>query len=158
MSGDELSGKVVMGNTFDYAAIHGKAILAAGHSFTSTSETAFIKQHANAHIVLNAYPLLDIIYGVQKQFDARTSTLVDDYIKVLRKLWRGNASLPMKRRLIAEKAELEEFFHSGWYEMLTDIDPDKLIYQCRIRAKEKEMAAIERANKKKIKELLREAE
>jgi hypothetical protein len=82
----------------------------------------------------------------------------DDYIKVLRKLWRGNASITVKRRLIAEKAELEEFFHSGWYGMLTDIDPDKLIYQCRIRAKEKEMAAIERANKKKIKELLSEAE
>ena len=96
-------------------------------------------------------PWLDLAAAIVK-------TAVDDYIKVLRKLWRGNASLPIKRRLIAEKAELEGFFHSGWYDTLTDIDPDKLIYQCRIRAKEKEMAAIERANKKKIKELLREAE
>lgn len=82
VSGDELAGKIVMGNTFDYAAIHGKAILAAGHSFTSTSETAFVKQHSNAHIVLNAYPLLDIIYGVQKKFNAHTSSLVDDYINL----------------------------------------------------------------------------
>ena len=57
-----------------------------------------------------------------------------------------------------EKAELEDFFHSAWYEILTDIDPDRLIYQCRITAREKEKAAIERANRKKIKELLREAE
>ena len=82
----------------------------------------------------------------------------DDYVKVLRKLWRKGADIKSKRRLIVEKTELEGFFHSGWYEMLTDIDPDRLMYQCRITAKEKEKAAIERANRKKIKELLREAE
>ena len=57
-----------------------------------------------------------------------------------------------------EKAELEDFFHSGWYETLTDIDPDRLIYQCRITAREKEKAAIERANRKRVKELLEAAE
>ena len=79
-SGDELAGHIVMGNTFDYAAIHGRAILAAGHSFTSTSESAFLKQYPGATTLLNAYPLLDIIYGVQRVFNPTTSQLVNDYI------------------------------------------------------------------------------
>ena len=83
---------------------------------------------------------------------------VDDYIAVLRKLWRKTTDIKKKRKLIVQKAELEAFFHSEWYEALTDIDPDKLIFQCRLRAKEKEEAAIARANRKKIKELLKEAE
>jgi hypothetical protein len=79
-SGEELAGKIIMGNTFDYAAIHGKAILSAGHSFTSTSETALLKQYSNANSLLTTYPLLDVIYGVQKEFNNTTSTLVNDYI------------------------------------------------------------------------------
>ena len=35
------AGEVVAGNSFDYAAIHGKAILAAGHSFYSCSNERF---------------------------------------------------------------------------------------------------------------------
>lgn len=79
-SGEELAGKIIMGNTFDYAAIHGKAILLAGHSFTSTSETALLKHYSNAGNLISSYPLLDIIYGVQKVFNNMTSTLVNDYI------------------------------------------------------------------------------
>ena len=106
----------------------------------------------SSHGAYSAYsPWLDLAAAIVK-------AAADDYIKVLRRLWRGNASIPVKRKLIAEKAEIEDFFRSGWYDTLTDIDPDKLMYQCRIRAKEKEKAAIERANRKKIKELLKEAE
>lgn len=63
---------------------------------------------------------------------------VDDYVKTLRNLWSRNLNISRKRKLIIEKTELEEFFHSSWYEMLTDIDPDFLVYQCKILAKEKE--------------------
>ena len=109
-------------------------------------------------------PWLDLAAAIVK-------AAADDYVGVLRKLWRkstGPEDIRKKRILIVEKAELENFFHSAWYEILTDIpvsrlevtdiDPDRLIYQCRITAREKEKAAIERANRKKIKELLREAE
>lgn len=82
----------------------------------------------------------------------------DDYVRVLQKLWKKAQSIQIKRKLIIEKSELERFFHSKWYEALTDIDPDRLIHQCRILAKEREMAAISNANKKKIKQLLREEE
>lgn len=64
-------------------------------------------------------------------------------------------TLKKKMALMADKAELEDFFHSSWYEMLTDIDPERLMYQCRITAKQKEKAAIERANRKKVKALMK---
>jgi len=96
-------------------------------------------------------PWLDLAAAIVK-------TAADDYVKVLRKLWKRTTDIRKKRKLIVEKTELEEFFRSGWFGMLTGIDPDKLMYQCRITAKEKEKAAIERANRKKIKELLQEAE
>ena len=99
-------------------------------------------------------PWLDLAAAIVK-------TAADDYVKVLRKLWRKSArpeDIRKKRYLIAEKAELEDFFHSAWYETLTDIDPDKLIYQCRLTARAKEQAAIEHANRKKIRKLLKEAE
>ena len=35
------AGEVVAGNTFDYASVHGKAILAAGHAFCSCSNERF---------------------------------------------------------------------------------------------------------------------
>ena len=79
-SGEDLTGKIVMGNTFDYAAIHGKAILSAGHSFTSTSERALLSHYLKADDILHQFPLLDIIYGVQKDFNPATSRLIDDYI------------------------------------------------------------------------------
>jgi hypothetical protein len=79
-SGEELSGTLVMGNTFDYAAIHGKALLNAGHSFTSTSERALLTHYLKAADILRQFPLLDVIYGVQKEFNPATSRLVDDYI------------------------------------------------------------------------------
>ncbi|MBQ0022172.1 MAG: xanthan lyase [Prevotellaceae bacterium] len=75
-SGREWEGKVVMGNTFDYTAMHGKGImLSGGHSFTSCSEQALLEGAVN----LSDYPILDMIYGVQKQFNSRTNTLVEQY-------------------------------------------------------------------------------
>ena len=37
----DLAGEIVAGNTFDYAAVHGKAILEAGHAFYSCSNEKF---------------------------------------------------------------------------------------------------------------------
>ena len=81
---------------------------------------------------------------------------VKDYVKVIRKLWDKKVTVIQKRNLMLEKADLEGFFNSGWYEWLTDINPDKLMAQCRVIAKEKEKQAIEKRNKAAIKKLLEE--
>ena len=81
---------------------------------------------------------------------------VKDYVKVIRKLWDKKLTVVQKRNLMLQKADLEGFFNSGWYEWLTDINPDKLMAQCRVIAKEKEKQAIEKRNKAAIKKLLEE--
>ncbi len=93
MSGNELEGQIVMGNTFDYTAIHGRAIMLSGtHSFTSCSEGALL----NGKLQLSDYPIADVIYGVQKQFNSRTNSMVEQYFnqggKVL--LSAANAGCP----------------------------------------------------------------
>ena len=82
---------------------------------------------------------------------------VKDYIKAIRRLWDPKVSKPKKQETILEKLELEEFFHSGWYEFLCDIDPDKVIYNCRLRAEEQEKEAIRKQNKKKMNQLMKES-
>ena len=81
---------------------------------------------------------------------------VKDYKKTLQAIWRNPKSETERRKLFEQKAELEKFFYSGDYQMYCDIDPDKLIKNCRITAIEDEKKAIYRRNKRKIKELLKE--
>ena len=54
---------VIKGNTFDYPALHGKAIMKAGYSFVSVSRDALDK----AALTTDAYSAVDIILGKQKQ-------------------------------------------------------------------------------------------
>lgn len=75
-SGAELEGQLMMGNTFDYAVIHGRAImLTEQHSFTSCSEQALL----TGRTTLNDYPITDLIYGTQKQFNGQTNRMVEQY-------------------------------------------------------------------------------
>lgn len=53
---------IIIGNTKDYPALHGKAIRAAGYSFDSASDEAI----SNALIDIENYKIMDIIYGEQK--------------------------------------------------------------------------------------------
>lgn len=76
---------------------------------------------------------------------------VKDYKKTLRAIWRNPKSEAERRKLIKDKTELEEFFHSGDYRMYCDIDPDKLIRNCHMTAIEDEKKAISRRNKRNIK-------
>lgn len=76
MSGDELEGKIMMGNTFDYPVIHGRAIMLSGnHSFTSCSEKALKK----GKVTLSSYPIINLIYGTQRQFDSRMNSLIEQF-------------------------------------------------------------------------------
>ena len=56
-------GKVIMGNTFDYPYLHGRAIKAAGYSFVSCSEKAVL----TSDVDLGQYKAVDLILGKQKQ-------------------------------------------------------------------------------------------
>lgn len=64
------AGQVIAGNTFDYPAVHGKAIAAAGYSFVSCSQKAVI----NGLIDLTDYPVVDLILGKQKRTTMGTDT------------------------------------------------------------------------------------
>jgi hypothetical protein len=54
---------VIAGNTFDYPAIHGDAIAGAGYSFVSAGRDAVTA----GDVDMNAYALVDLILGKQKQ-------------------------------------------------------------------------------------------
>lgn len=55
--------KVIAGNTFDYPAIHGAAILQAGYSFVSCSDEAV----ENGQTKMNDYHYTDLILGKERQ-------------------------------------------------------------------------------------------
>lgn len=61
-----------------------------------------------------------------------------DYIKILRRLWKKDITVQARRELFLGKLDLESFFHSAWYEMLTDLDPDFLLSKCNSTALEQE--------------------
>ncbi len=74
--GSEYEGKVMMGNTFDYPFIHGYAIYLDGrYSFTSCSAKAV----STGKVKLNDYQIVDLIYGVQKNFDNNINRAISNY-------------------------------------------------------------------------------
>lgn len=78
---------------------------------------------------------------------------VKDYKKTLRAIWKNPKSKSVRKKLMADKVELESFFHSGDYTMYCDVDPDRLIRNCRITAIEDEKKKIERKNKRIINQM-----
>ena len=64
--GEELTGKTIVGNTFDYAAEHGRAISAAErYSYSSISRGALIEHKTD----LSRYKMIDYIAGLEKDAD-----------------------------------------------------------------------------------------
>lgn len=60
-SDDELLGQTLCGNTFDFAAVHGEAILAAGYTFASVSRECFEEGLVNPA----SYKVVDFYAGLQ---------------------------------------------------------------------------------------------
>ncbi len=58
----DMEGKIVLGNSFDYPYIHGKSVLAAGHSFYSVSGEYF----KSAAINTSQFKIIDLICGEQR--------------------------------------------------------------------------------------------
>lgn len=81
---------------------------------------------------------------------AIVTVAVKDYKKTLRTMWKNPTSVTARRKLMNTKMEIEEFFHSGAYGMYCNVDPDKLIENCRRTAIEDEKKAIARRNKARI--------
>ena len=54
--------EIVAGNSFDFVALHGASILAAGYSFSSASHAAI----EAGHIILTDYAAVDLILGKQR--------------------------------------------------------------------------------------------
>lgn len=76
-SGTEIAGTVVAGNTFDYPFVHSKAILASQKcNISSISEDAL---NANS-VSFSDYDMVDMIYGVQKNFRNSTKEKINNYI------------------------------------------------------------------------------
>ena len=80
---------------------------------------------------------------------------VEDYIDVLRALWKNSGNVKDKNVLLFQKIQLESFFYGTLCGYLTDDDPKALMSQCRARAKEQEMAAIALENRRKIQKALK---
>jgi hypothetical protein len=73
-SRSDYEGKVIVGNTYDYPYVHGKALMENGYGF----ESASVKSVEKGEINLRKYSLIDIILGEQKKTDwerAREDTL-----------------------------------------------------------------------------------
>ncbi len=58
----DAAGKIKSGNEFNYPFIHGKAIMAAGHSFYSVSDEYFI----SPSMAVSDYKIIDLIFGEEK--------------------------------------------------------------------------------------------
>lgn len=69
---DDCAGNVVAGNSFDYPAVHGKALLSLGYPFFSLSREAFCAGNTEARI-------LDLICGKQATTKTGTGVLQDRF-------------------------------------------------------------------------------
>lgn len=63
----------------------------------------------------------------QNLANAIVAQAAEDYLLALKKLKKN----PRNRMAMDEAMQLEKFFHSGWYEILIDVDPDYLIRKLR---------------------------
>ncbi len=77
-SGDELEGKYIAGNTFDYPFVHGKAIQAAGGwSFVSCS----IETIESGSTDVGMYPVVDLIRGAEENpLGTHTRQVLANYV------------------------------------------------------------------------------
>ena len=63
----------------------------------------------------------------QNLANAIVAQAAKDYLSALKRLKKN----PRNRMAMDEAMQLEKFFHSGWYGVLTGVDPDYLIRKLR---------------------------
>ena len=74
-SHSDMEGKIFPGNTFDFAFIHGKAIMAAGYSFCSVSDEVFTRTDFD----ISPFKVADLIFGEEKTTAALYDTTKKDF-------------------------------------------------------------------------------
>ena len=109
LSGNELEGKMIAGNTFDHSRVHGEAIAAAGnYSFASVSRSAVEAQDVN----LNDYHIVDLILGLQKDDGYSTHpypSLTPNLCNALREFTRMRGSLLVSGAYVARDQKKKEY-------------------------------------------------
>ena len=90
--------------------------------------------------------------GYQELVIAIIKQAEKDYEGVLLRLF-SRPTGTKRMGLLKEKAKLEDFFHSQWYQLLTEVDGDKLIELARLNAVEKAKDSSRRKQKKKLKDM-----
>lgn len=68
----------------------------------------------------------------QNLANAIVAQAAEEYLSALKRLKKN----PRNRTAMDDAMQLEKFFHSGWYEILTDVDPDYLIRKLREKVAE----------------------
>jgi hypothetical protein len=107
-------GNIIAGNSFDYPALHGKALRAAGLSFASCSRDAVI----DTMVSLSGYALVDLILGKQ-----RTTRWQSARLDSARGPRYAAYPAPFRAQLAAYAAARGRLFVSGAYagsELLTE--------------------------------------
>jgi len=72
---DDMAGKIIPGNSFDYPYTHGRAIIASGHSFYSMSGEYFCSDRFSATGCKN----VDLIFGEEKSTPSFKDTAQVDF-------------------------------------------------------------------------------
>ena len=92
----DMEGKVIPGNSFDFPFLHGKAIIASGHSFYSVSGKYFCSGDFNSSLFRN----VDLIFGEEKstQFFNDTSKVdftiyTPEFMKTIKKLTQAGTNI-----------------------------------------------------------------
>jgi hypothetical protein len=67
----DLEGKIIKGNSFDYSFIHGKSVMASGHSFYTVSDEYFTSDDFDPL----PYKIVDLIFGEEKSTQFFNDTL-----------------------------------------------------------------------------------
>lgn len=108
LSGNELEGKLIAGNTFDHSRTHGEAIASAGgYSFASASRSAVEADLVN----LNEYHIADLILGLQKNDGYSTksyASLTPALCKTLQEFTRMRGNLLVSGAYVARDQRQKE--------------------------------------------------
>ena len=70
-------------------------------------------------------------FNYERLADEIVIQAVKDYRSALKKLYER----PADKKAVEMLSEVDEFFHSSWFQFLTDIDPDALIEGIKAKTK-----------------------
>ena len=92
----DMEGKIIPGNSFDYPYLHGKSVMAAGHSFYSVSDEYFNSGDFNN----GSFKIVDVILGEEKSTPFFNNPSLSDFkiytpefMKRIRELTQLNVSV-----------------------------------------------------------------